>query len=222
MIRILVADDHALVRAGLIELLKKLNDVEVVGEAGEGLEALRLAHSLSPDIALMDIAMPGLNGIAIAEKMAVECPNIRVILLSMFGTEAYLRKALQAKVSGYLLKGADIEELRLAIHTVSRGDVYLMPAIAKHLANAVNHSHNTPEAELACLTLRQREILQFIVEGCTAKEIAFRLKLSTKTVDAHRANLMRKLAIHDVPGLVYFAIRTGLIPDGRSELSGIS
>lgn len=217
MIRVLLVDDHALVRAGLAELLKKLSDVEVVGQAGEGHEALQLAHSLSPDIVLLDIAIPGLNGIDVAARIAEECHKTRVILLSMFGTEAHLRKALQSRVSGYLLKGADLEELNRALHAVHRGEVYIMPAVATHLARAITPTSNTSTDDTHCLTVRQREVLKLVVEGFSSKEMAFRLGLSTKTIDAHRAQVMEKLGIHDIPGLVRFAIRAGIIQQNESD-----
>lgn len=216
MIRVLIADDHALVRAGLVELLKKMSDVEVVGQAGDGHEALRLTHSLSPDIVLLDIAMPGVNGIEIAAQLTKESSKSHVILLSMFGTEAHLKKALQAKVSGYLLKGADLEELNRALHAVDRGEVYIMPAVATHLARAMTPASTTSADELDRLTARQREVLKLVVEGLSSKEMAFRLGLSTKTIDAHRAQVMEKLGIHDIPGLVHFAIRTGMIQQDGS------
>lgn len=213
MIRILVADDHALVRAGLILLLQKLEDVEVSGETGDGLEAIRLTHSLAPDIVLMDIAMPGLNGLEAAGRISKECPLARVILLSMFGSEAHLRKALQSGVSGYLLKGADLDELNRAIHTVYSGNIYLMPAVANYAAGALKSQTDTTYSDLDRLTARQREVLQLIVEGHSAKDIAFRLSLSTKTIEAHRSQLMQRLGIFDIPGLVRLALRSGLIQD---------
>ena len=219
MIRILVADDHALVRAGLVELLKKLRDIEVVGQASGGHEALRLAHTLSPNIALLDIAMPDLNGIETAARIATECPKVRVILLSMFDSEAHLKKALEAKICGYLLKGAELEELSRAIHTVYKGEVYLMPAVAKHLAGALTDRPGSTTDKIEQLSPRQRQVLQLVAEGYSSKEIAFRLGLSTKTVDAHRAQVMAKLSIYDIAGLVRFAIRTGLIQDLTSDSS---
>ena len=219
MIRILVADDHALVRAGLVELLKKLRDIEVVGQASGGHEALRLAHTLSPNIALLDIAMPDLNGIETAARIATECPKVRVILLSMFDSEAHLKKALEAKICGYLLKGAELEELSRAIHTVYKGEVYLMPAVAKHLAGALTDRPRSTTDKIEQLSPRQRQVLQLVAEGYSSKEIAFRLGLSTKTVDAHRAQVMAKLSIYDIAGLVRFAMRTGLIQDLTSDSS---
>lgn len=209
--RVVVADDHDLVRAGLVELLKTLSGVEVVGQARDGNETLQLTHSLSPDIVLLDIAMPGMNGIEAAAKLAEECPKTRVILLSMFGTEAYLRKALQAKVSGYLLKGADLEELHRALQAAHRGEVYLMPTIARHLTNSLMPTSNASKDGIDCLTTRQREVLKLIAEGLSSKEIAFRLSISNKTIDAHRAQIMEKLGIYEVAGLVRYAIRNELV-----------
>lgn len=219
MIRVLVADDHAMVRAGLAELLRHLPGIEVVGEANDGLEALKLVHALSPDIALLDIAMPGLTGIEAAARIAKERPETKVILISMFGSEVHLRKSLEAHVSGYLLKGADVEELSRAILAVHAGNVYLMPAVAKYLTTAIINQPPMAKAELEQLTPRQREVLLLIVEGFSAKEIAFRLKLSSKTIDAHRFQIMNKLKIYDIPGLVRFAIRNGLTQDPTSDSS---
>ncbi len=213
MIRVLVADDHALIRAGLILLLQKLEGIEVIGEAGDGLETIRLTHSLTPDIILMDIAMPGLNGLEAAARISKECPSTRIILLSMFGSEAHLRKALQAGVSGYLLKGADLDELKRAIHTAYLGNVYLMPTVANYAIGALKSQTDPTPSELERLTPRQREVLQLIAEGHSAKDIAFRLKLSAKTIDAHRSQLMQRLGIFDIPGLVRLALRSGLIQD---------
>lgn len=213
MIRILIADDHALVRAGLSLLLQKLENIEVSGEASDGLEAVKLAHSLAPDIVLMDIAMPGLNGLEAALRISKECPSTQVILLSMFGSEAHLRKALQAGASGYLLKGADLDELGRAIRTVYSGNTYLMPEIANHAAEVLKTQTHPTASAIDRLTSRQREVLQLIVEGLSAKDIALRLGLSTKTVDAHRSQVMQRLGIFDIPGLVRFALRSGLIQD---------
>ena len=213
MIRVLVADDHALVRAGIILLLQKLEHITVCGEASDGLEAIKLAHSLSPDIALMDIGMPGLNGIEAAGRIAKECPSTKVILLSMFGSEAHLRKALQTGVSGYLLKGADLDELNRAIHTVHSGNIYLMPAVANFAAEALKTQPDPNASPLDRLTPRHREVLQLIAEDLSTKDIAFRLKLSSKTIDAHRSQIMQRLGIWDIPGLVRLALRTGLIQD---------
>ncbi len=211
VIHVLVAEDHALVRAGLKLLLQKLNGVQVVAEVGDGLEAVKLVSSIRPDIVLMDIAMPGLNGLEATARIRRENPSTRVILLSMFGSEDYLRQALDAGASGYLLKGADLEELDKAIHSVSRGDSYLTPAVAKHAIDVIRQRHSGQAGPLERLTPRQREVLQLIAEGHSTKAMADRLNLSVKTVETHRAQLMERLNIHDIAGLVRFAIQVGLI-----------
>jgi DNA-binding NarL/FixJ family response regulator len=227
-IRVLLAEDHALVRAGFRALLQALADVRVVAEAGDGRAALRLIEEQQPDVVLMDIAMPGLNGLEAAARVAREFPHVRVIILSMHANEEYVLQALRAGAAGYLLKDADTLELELALKTVTRGEVYLSPAVSKHVADYVRRvaeasSASSPSAQGAGeadsspferLTPRQREILQLIAEGHTTREIARILNVSAKTVETHRARLMEELDIHDVAGLVRFAIRVGLVaPD---------
>ncbi len=211
MIDILIADDHALVRAGLKLLLQQIQGIGVVGEAGDGLEVVKLAESIRPDIVLMDIAMPGLNGLEAALRIRKATPSVKVILLSMFGSEDHLRQALDAGASGYLLKGADLEELERAIRAVHRGDTYLTPAVAKHTIDILRQRHAGQSGPLDKLTSRQREILQLIAEGHSTKGMADRLSLSVKTVETHRAQLMERLNIHDIAGLVRFAIQVGLV-----------
>ena len=209
-LRVLLAEDHTLVRAGIRALLESLENVEVVGEASDGREALRLAATQHPDILLMDITMKELNGLEAAARLARERPAIRVIMLSMHADPVYVRQALQAGAAGYLLKGADVTELELALKAVTRGDVYLSPSISRDLVGNMLHGKPPAENPLDELTPRQREILQLVAEGRTTKEIAGRLDLSIKTVETHRAQLMERLDIHDVAGLVKFAIRAGL------------
>jgi len=211
MTHVLLADDHALVRAGLKLLVQKLPGVEVVGETGDGLEVVKLAQSLQPDIVLMDIAMPGLNGLDAALRIKKASPAVKVILLSMFGSEDHLRQAMDAGASGYLLKGADLEELGRAIQAVRHGDTYLTPAVAKHTIDIIRSRNAGQSGPLDRLTTRQREVLQLIAEGHSTKSMADRLGLSIKTVETHRAQLMERLNIHDVAGLVRFAIQVGLI-----------
>ena len=218
--RVLLAEDHALVRAGFRALLQALPDVQVIAEAGDGREALRLIKEQQPDVVLMDIAMPGLNGLEAATQVAREFPHVRVIILSMYAGEEYVLQALRAGAAGYLLKDAGPGELELALRTVTGGDVYLSPAVSKHVANYVRrlgHELTPDEADATRyerLTPRQREILQLIAEGRTTKEIAQVLGISVKTVETHRARLMEELDIHDVAGLVRYAIQVGLvIPD---------
>jgi DNA-binding NarL/FixJ family response regulator len=210
-LRILLVEDHALVRAGMKALMQKIEGIEVAADMGDGLEAVKYVQTDTPDLVLMDIAMPGLNGLDATARIVKESPTTRVILLSMHANEEYLRQALQVGASGYLLKGAELAELELALKTVARGERYLTPAVAKYAIEAYREKSEGPAGPLAKLSMRQREILQLIAEGQTTKEIAHRLNLSVKTVETHRSQLMERLDIHDVPGLVRFAMRVGLI-----------
>lgn len=210
-LRVMIVEDHALVRAGMRALLQKLGGIDVVADVGDGWEAVKAVQADAPDLVLMDIAMPGLNGLDATSRIMKESSTTRVILLSMYANEEYLRQALQVGASGYLLKGAELAELELAIRTVSRGETYLTPAVAKYAVEAYRNKSGAPSNPLARLSGRQREILQLIAEGCTTKDIAHRLDLSVKTVETHRAQLMERLEIHDVPGLVRLAIRVGLV-----------
>jgi len=219
-IRVLVAEDHTLVRAGICGLLQRLSSVqvEVVAEAGEGQETLHLIKEKKPDIVLLDIAMPGLNGLEVADRVAREFPEIRIIILSMYMNEEYVLRAIHVGASGYLLKNAGIDELELALKSVARGEVYLSPKISKQVLEnymgslAARKGHDKPEPfNYERLTARQREILQLIAEGYTTKEIANKLNVSVKTVDTHRTQLMDRLNIHDIAGLVRYAIRTQVV-----------
>jgi DNA-binding NarL/FixJ family response regulator len=207
---IVLADDHHLVRRGIRALLEALPNVRVVGEAGDGREALELIERHRPDIALIDISMPGLNGLEVAERTARSSPGTRVIVLSMHKGEVFVAKAMRAGVAGYLLKDAADEELTLALTAVSRGDVYLSPQISRQVVEQFTRAASEPDP-LAGLTPRQREILQLVAEGRSSKEIAALLDLSTKTVESHRAQIMERLGVHDVTALVRFAIRVGLV-----------
>jgi DNA-binding NarL/FixJ family response regulator len=213
-LRLLLADDHVLVRAGIRSLLGTLPGVEVIAEARDGNETLGLVETLRPDIVLMDIAMPGLNGLEATDRITRDYPKTRVIILSMHVSEEYGARALRAGASGYLPKDADVRELELAIGAVARGGTYLSPAVSTHvLADYRRRLAEAPDA-LARLSPRQREVLQLLAEGSSTKEIAFRLKLSIKTVETHRAQIMERLDIRDLAGLVRFAVRTGLVtPD---------
>ena len=210
-IKVLLADDHALVRAGLVKLLESMPDIEVLGEASDGLQLLELAHALRPNLVLMDIAMPGLNGLETTARLLKAAPDTKVIILSMHQDEQYVRQALRVGTSGYLLKDSAPTELNLAIHAVIRGDTYLSPAISRGVvSDYVTRLRNDDENQVA-LTPRQREVLQLIAEGKSTKEIAQRLDLAVKTVDTHRTLLMKQLDIHEVAGLVRYAMRIGLI-----------
>lgn len=212
-IRVLIADDHLLFRAGIRRILASLEDMEVVGEAADGDEAIRLTADHQPDVVLVDIAMPGLSGIETARRIRANQPRSRVIILSMHEHEQYVLGALQAGAVGYLLKNASPQELETAVRAAARGETFISPAIAKYvIEDYVRRAGREEPPER--LTRRQREILQLIAEGLTTKAIAQKLGISTKTVETHRAELMDRLGIHDVAGLVRYAIRTGLVtPD---------
>ena len=209
-IRVILGDDHVLVRAGVRALLQKISDVEVVGEASNGREILELAHQHQPDLVLTDIAMPGLNGLETVSRLKKDLAHLKVIMLSMHTNEEYVRWALESGASGYLVKGADPAELELAIKAVMRGEVYLSPAISKNVVNHFLQKSGQPLSPSKELTGRQREILQLLAEGHSTKNIAQELHLSVKTVETHRMDIMNRLNIHDLPGLVRYAIRTGL------------
>ena len=216
LIHVILADDHTLVRAGIRALLEKLPGVKVVGEAGDGREVLNLVKAHPPDVVLMDIAMPGLNGLEAAERMARDYPAVRIIMLSMHNNEEYVLRALKAGASGYLLKKAATAELETALQRVVHGEIYLSREISTQLHRKFPlHGITDRKSPLEQLTGRQREILQLIAEGQNTKSIAEILKVSPKTVEYHRMKLMSRLNVHDVPGLVRFALRVGLIPEEK-------
>ena len=210
-IRTLLVDDHLLVRASLRSLLGDFDGVEVVGEASDGRQALELVGEHRPELVLMDISMPGLNGIEATQQIGREHPQVRVIVLSMHTGERHVLQALRAGARGYVLKGGTPRELELAIEAVSRGEIFLSPAISKHVVEAVLRQKALPTDPVDQLTPRQREILQLIAEGHSSKEIAQLLDASVKTIESHRASLMERLDIHDVAGLVRYAIRHGFV-----------
>ncbi len=209
-IRVLVIDDHALVRAGIRALIGQLEAVEVAGEAAGGREALRLIEELQPDIVLLDIAAPGMSELEVLTESAKRFPQVRVIVLTVHEAGEYALGALRAGAAGYLPKSAASNELKEAIETVARGETYVSTEIAKR--TVLQQAKGTPdERSLEKLTPRQREILTLIAEGNSTRRIASRLKISVKTVESHRAQLMERLNIHEVAGLVRFAIRLGLV-----------
>jgi DNA-binding NarL/FixJ family response regulator len=195
-------------------MLQSLGNIEIVAESGDGREALDLIRTHRPDVALVDITMPSLTGIEVARRVAEEMPTVRVIILSMHTSEDYIARAIRAGVSGYLLKTADPVELELALRAAINREMYLSPAVSKQLvedyARRIGSEENVDEQ----LTSRQREILQLIAEGKSTKDIAVALNLSVKTAETHRSDLMERLGIHNVPGLVRFAIRAGIIDAG--------
>ena len=209
--RVLLADDHKLVRSGFRSMLESLGNVEIVAETGDGREALELIRQHRPDVALIDITMPSLSGLEVAQRVAAEIDNVRVIILSMHTGEDYIVRAIRAGVAGYLLKTADPVELELALRAAVNREMYLSPTVSKQLVQDYARRLGPEQGPEAQLTSRQREILQLIAEGKTTKDIAVGLNVSVKTVETHRKDLMDRLGIHDVPGLVRFAIRTGII-----------
>jgi DNA-binding NarL/FixJ family response regulator len=218
--RVLLADDHVLVRAGIRALLEALPDVEVVAEVSDGRSALDQLLKTRPDVAFLDIGMPGLNGIEVAERAAHDAPATRVVMLSMHNTNSHVVRALRAGAAGYLLKDAAADELPVLLRAVMSGETYLSPAIAKHVVDGFLQrdgaaAEPSTANALDGLTSRQREILQLVAEGRSTKDVAQLLSLSIKTVEAHRSQIMNRLDIHDVAGLVRFAIRNGLVTSDR-------
>jgi len=209
-IRILIADDHALVRAGFRALLQAIEGVSVVAEAADGREAWELIRSTQPNVALLDISMPGLNGLELTARVVAEQPATRVIVLSMHLTEDYVLRAIRGGAVGYLLKDASPSELELTIRAAARGDTYISPKAARLIVDSLRNGETTP-TRLDSLTPRQREILQLIAEGHTTKAIARILKISTKTAEAHRTQLMDRLDLHDLASVVRYAIQVGLV-----------
>lgn len=210
-IRVVLCEDHTLVRAGIRSLIEGFPGIDVVGEASDGREGLAMTRKLTPEIVLMDIAMPGLNGLEATARLVKNHADVKVIMLSMYANEEYVLQALRAGASGYLLKEAATSELRLAISSVARGEIYLSPAISRTVIEDYLGRAESARDPLEKLTPRQRETLQLIVEGNSTRKIAEILHVSTKTVETHRAQLQERLDIYDVPGLVRFAIRMGLI-----------
>jgi DNA-binding NarL/FixJ family response regulator len=210
-ITILLADDHGLVRAGIRALLHDIANVQVVGEAETAEEALALAQQLQPTIVLMDISMPGLGGLEATRRLTLQYPEMGVIILSMHTDQLYIMRALRAGAKGYLLKGARTPELELAIASVARGETYLSPSTSKAIVDKMLRRSDSESNPLDRLTTRQREVLQLIAGGFSSKEIARELGLSMKTVNTHRTDIMEQLGIHDIAGLVRFAIHVGLV-----------
>jgi DNA-binding NarL/FixJ family response regulator len=213
-VRVLLVDDHDLVRTGIRLVLKHLPDVEVVGECGDGRQALAAVEEFRPDVVLMDIVMPALNGLDSTEQIVKRFPGTRVIMLSMNAAEEYVLQSLHKGASGYLLKNVSPSVLDEAIRTVHGGKIYLASDVSKRMDGTVigpGGDENYERSSYDRLTPRQREVLQLIAEGNSTKEIARKLDISVKTVEMHRAQLMASLDIHDVAGLVRYAIRRGIV-----------
>ena len=206
-IRVLLADHHALIRGGIRALLEKLPELEILAEASDGPEALRLIRQHRPDVALIESAMSGLSGFEVTALVKKECPGVHVLVLSTYADEECLRQALDCGADGYLTMTASAAELELAIKTVANGQTYISSSATKLLEDFVRGSHET----LKGLTPRQREVLKLIAEGKSTKEIALALNISVKTVETHRMLLTDRLDIHHTAGLVRYAIKAGLI-----------
>ena len=210
-IRVILADDHALVRAGIRSLLGAMAGVEVIGEASSGEDAVELAGRENPDVVLMDIAMKGMTGLEATARIRQRQPQVRVLVLSMHFSEEYVLQALRAGAAGYLLKDAATAELELALRSVMRGETWLSSAVSRQVVDGYVQRMGGDSGSEA-LTARQREVLRLLAGGKSTKEIAFILNLSVKTVETHRSQIMERLGIRDVAGLVRYAMRTGLVP----------
>lgn len=212
-IRILLADDHTVMRNGLRLLLERQRNLTVVGEASDGRETVRLAEQLSPDVVVMDIAMPNLNGIEAARQIMASNPDLAIVILSMHSDESYVIRALKAGARAYLLKDSAEGDLIAAIHAITEGKSFFSPAISRILVEdymrQLEEKHVEDTYEL--LTAREREILQLLAEGKTNKEVAAMLNLSIYTVETHRTHILQKLNLHNVPELILYAVRKGII-----------
>ncbi len=207
LLRVVIADDHALVRAGLRAMLEGVDDTLVVGEAADGDAALAMVHELRPDVMLADIGMPGLSGLDLLRECRAAQLSVRIVLLTMYDNDEYVAEAVRGGAAGYLMKNSALEDLGLAMAAIRRGETYLSQSVLMKLTRAL-------QSDRVSLTDRQREVLRWIAEGLSSKEIALKLGLSVKTIEAHRSQIMDRLGIRDLAGLVRYAIRIGLVgPD---------
>lgn len=213
MIRIILAEDHAVMRHGLRLVLEEQKDFQVVGEAGDGREAVTLAESLKPDVAVLDISMPNMNGIEAARQISAKQPGVSIVVLSMHSDEGYVLRALKAGARGYLLKESPEADLIHAIRSVSQGKAFFSPAVSRMLVEDYVRQLRDKDIEdsYELLTQRERELLQLIAEGKSNKDVANMLNLSLYTVETHRGNIMEKLNLHSVPELILYAVRKGVI-----------
>jgi DNA-binding NarL/FixJ family response regulator len=209
--RVVLVDDHHLVRAGISALLRELPAVDVVGEGGDGETAIRLALELVPDVIFLDLVMPGMSGLVALERIIGQQPDVKVIILSMHSSEEHVVRALQLGAAGYLLKDVAPDELLMALKAVLNGDTWLSLAISRTaIADYVGRTAH--ESPLDTLTARQQQVLKLLAEGHGTRDIAAQLNLSVKTIETFRAQIMDRLSIHDVAGLVHYAIRQGIVP----------
>ena len=211
-VTIILADDHPIVRQGLRHLLESEPEFKVLGEAGDGIDALLLAKQLKPDILVVDMMMPGLNGLEVVRQVKYNSPGTRTIILSMQSADAYVIEALKNGAAGYVLKETGPSELVNAVHEVIQGNQYLSPKLAKRFQASVHKIMDTPSDAYETLTAREREILQMTAEGRTSQEIGDKLIISPRTVEVHRSNLMNKLGIKNQTDLIRFAIKRGILP----------
>lgn len=210
-IKVLIADDHMMFRQGIVALLEAEEGIDVVGEAQNGARAIELSQELNPDVAVIDIAMPEVNGLIATRAMSRVCPDVKVLILSMHLNETYIAEAMKSGARGYVLKDCAVEELVAAIKAIADDYTYLSPKAATVVVKEYLGARNADESTLFdILSPREQEILQLVVEGKSSRDIAGQLSLSAKTVENHRASIMRKLDVHDLPSLVKYAIRTGL------------
>jgi DNA-binding NarL/FixJ family response regulator len=209
--RVVLVDDHHLVRAGIGALLRELPDVDVVGEGADGEAAIRLVRELAPDVLFLDLVMPGMSGLVALERIIGQQPDVKTIILSMHSSEEHVVRAMQLGVAGYLLKDVAPDELQQALDAVMNGDTWLSSAISR-TAIAEYVGRTAHESPLDTLTVRQHQVLKLLAEGYSTRDIAAQLELSVKTIETFRAQIMDRLSIHDVAGLVHYAIRQGIVP----------
>lgn len=218
-ITLLLVDDHTVVRQGLRALLASQPDIEIIGEAGDGRQAVKLTSELTPDVVLMDLAMPHVNGLEATRQILKSCPSTRILVLSSYGDEECVAQLLKAGAAGYLLKHTAANELPQAIRELRRGNSFFSPAIARHLSYAAKASLHTDRygRDNRELTSRETEVLQLVAEGFSNKEAAVKLGISIKTLEKHRQQVMNKLNIHEVAGLTRYAISRRMVSPGREE-----
>jgi len=211
-IKVLVADDHTILRQGIKALLENQEGIEVVGEAKDGREAIKVTEELLPDVIMMDIAMPGLNGLEATRRIKKKFPKMKVLVLTMYANEEYIFQILNAGANGYLVKETAFQDLISAIKAVYRGESFMSPSISKKVVNGyIQHAREDKKKSCEVLTPREREVLQLIAEGNSSKKIAAALFISPKTVETHRTHIMDKLNIHNRSGLIKYAIRKGMV-----------